>query len=134
MSTDDNIKTVQGMYEAFGRGDVEAILAGLAEDVDWAAEAAGTAAPWWGPRHGHGEVVDFFQAFGSTMEVEEFTPRSFSGDAGEVFALVRCVATARATGKTVAMDLHHYFRSGEDGKVAYYRGTEDTAQVEAALA
>jgi ketosteroid isomerase-like protein len=134
VSADDNIKTIQGMYEAFGRGDVATILAGLAEDVDWAAEAAGTAAPWWGPRHGHAEVVDFFQAFGATIEVEEFTPTSFAGSGDEVFSLVRCVGTARATGRGFAMDLHHYFRFDEDGKVAYYRGTEDTAQVEAALA
>ena len=30
------------------------------------------------------------------------------------------------------MDLHHFFRFS-DGKIAYYRGTEDTAQPEAAL-
>ena len=30
------------------------------------------------------------------------------------------------------MDLHHYF-TFNDGKIAYYRGTEDTAQTEAAL-
>jgi ketosteroid isomerase-like protein len=29
-------------------------------------------------------------------------------------------------------DLHHYFRF-RDGKIACYRGTEDTAQTEAAL-
>jgi ketosteroid isomerase-like protein len=37
-----------------------------------------------------------------------------------------------ATGKTAAMDLHHYFRF-RDGKIAYYRGTEDTAQTQAVL-
>ena len=134
MSAEDDIKTIQGMYEAFRRGDVAAILAGLSESVDWAAEAAGTAAPWWGPRHGHAEVVDFFQAFGSTMEVEDFTPKRFAGSGDEVFALVRCVAKSRATGRAVDMDLHHCFRFDEDGKVAFYRGTEDTAQVEAAIA
>ena len=133
MSAEDNVKTIQGMYEAFGRGDVEAILAGVTDDVDWATEAAGTAAPWWGPRHGHAEVIDFFTAFGTTMEVGEFTPKSFAANDDEVFSVVRFVATARTTGRTASMDLHHYFRF-EDGKVAYYRGTEDTAQVEATLA
>jgi ketosteroid isomerase-like protein len=132
VSAEDNVKTIQGMYDAFGRGDVEAILAGLTDEVDWATEAAGTAAPWWGPRTGHAGVVDFFTAFGSTMEVEEFTPKTYAANDDEVFCVVRCVATARATGKTTAMDLHHYFRF-EDGKVSYYRGTEDTAQVEATL-
>ena len=30
-----NIATVQGIYEAFGKGDVPAILAVLADDVAW---------------------------------------------------------------------------------------------------
>jgi len=30
------------------------------------------------------------------------------------------------------MDLHHWFRF-RDGRIYFYRGTEDTAQVEAAL-
>ena len=30
------------------------------------------------------------------------------------------------------MDLHHFF-TFRDGKIAYYRGTEDTAQTAAAL-
>jgi hypothetical protein len=32
----------------------------------------------------------------------------------------------KTTGMSGAMDLHHWFRF-EDGKVAFYRGTEDTA-------
>ena len=48
MSADANIKTIMGVYEAFGRGDVAAIVEAVTDDVDWAAEAAGTAAPWSG--------------------------------------------------------------------------------------
>jgi uncharacterized protein len=33
----------------------------------------------------------------------------------------------RSTGKEIASDLHHWFRFRE-GKVYYYRGTEDTEQ------
>ena len=32
-----------------GSGDIDGVLAELADDVDWAAEAAGTAVPWCGP-------------------------------------------------------------------------------------
>ena len=41
-------------------------------------------------------------------------------------------ARSRATGKSVAMNLHHFFTL-RDGKIAYYRGTEDTAQTQAVL-
>ena len=39
MSADANIKTIAQVYEAFGRGDVAAILDAVTDDVDWASEA-----------------------------------------------------------------------------------------------
>jgi uncharacterized protein len=132
MSADANIKTIAEIYEAFGRGDVAAILDSLTDDVDWAAEAASHAAPWYGVRHGKDAVALFFTEFGSTMEIEEFTPHTFAGNETDVLTVVRCRTKSRRTGKSAAMDLHHLFRF-RDGKIAYYRGTEDTAQVEDAL-
>ena len=62
----------------------------------------------------------------------EFTPVSFAANETDVLTVVRFRAKSRRTGKTAAMDLHHFFRF-RDGKIAYYRGTEDTAQTEAVL-
>lgn len=45
---------------------------------------------------------------------------------------VRYAFTVTATGKDVATNLHHYWRFC-DGKVAYYRGSEDTALIASAL-
>ena len=132
MSADANIKTIAEIYEAFGRGDVAAILAAVTDDVDWAAEAASSAAPWYGTRHGRDAVAAFFSDFGSTMEVEEFTPVSFAANDTDVLTVVRFRAKSRNTGRTAQMNLHHYFKF-RDGKVAYYRGTEDTAQTVAVL-
>ena len=132
MSADANIATIGQVYEAFGRGGVAAILDAVAEDVDWAAETTSAAAPWYGVRHGKDAVAAFFADFGSAMEIEEFTPVSYAANDTDVLTVVRCRARSRATGKTMAMDLHHYFKF-RDGKIAYYRGTEDTAQTEAAL-
>ena len=90
VSANDNLKTIQSVYEAFGRGDVAAILETLTDDVDWASEAADPAgAPWYGVRRGRDAVAAFFEAFGSTMEVEEFTPPSFAANDTEVLTVVR---------------------------------------------
>lgn len=132
MTANDNIKTIQVLYEAFGRGDLATILENLTDDVDWATDTASTAAPWFGVRHGKEGATSFFEAFGSTMEVEEFTPLTFAANDTDVLSVVRCRAKSRATGKSSDMNLHHYFVF-RDGKIAYYRGTEDTAQTEAVL-
>ena len=132
MSADANIKTITGVYEAFGRGDVAAILDAVTDDVDWAAEAASSAAPWYGVRHGKDAVAVFFSGFGSAMEVEEFTPVSLAANDTDVLTVVRFRAQSSSTGRTAQMNLHHYFRF-RGGKIAYYRGSEDTAQTETVL-
>lgn len=46
MGAEQSIETVKAMYEAFGRGDVEAILERVTDDVDWSTDAAIESAPW----------------------------------------------------------------------------------------
>ena len=55
MSGTDNIEIVKGAYAAFGRGDLDSILASLTDDIDWAADTSSDAAPWYGIRHGKAE-------------------------------------------------------------------------------
>jgi ketosteroid isomerase-like protein len=126
MSEDQKIAVVQDVYEAFGRGDVPTILSHLTEDVDWASEARGTVAPWHGVHSGREAVPNFFQKLGESVEVTEFTPVSFAANETDVMVVVRFGLTARATGKTGTMDLHHWWRFRGD-KIYFYRGTEDTA-------
>lgn len=130
MGAEDNIKSIQMMYEAFGRADAQAIIDGCAEDVDWATEAASTGAPWYGIRHGKDRVMAFFGEFGSAVAVEEFTPVSFAANDTDVHTVVRMRAQGRANGKRMDMHLHHFFRFNDEGKVSYYRGSEDTALTE----
>jgi ketosteroid isomerase-like protein len=132
MSADDNINTVKKIYDAFGRGDVGTILDLVTDDVDWAAESASDVAPWHGPRKGKDGVTSFFEAIGGALEVSEFTPLSYAATDNEVLTLVRFGFKSRTTGKDAAMNLHHYFRF-RDGKVEFYRGSEDTAHMATAL-
>lgn len=133
MGAEQNIETVKAIYEAFGRGDVDAVLEQCTDDVDWATDAAVAVAPWHGVKHGKAEVPSFFAGIAETGPVTEFTPLAFAGNAdGDVLVFLRYAFTVTATGKDVATNLHHYFRF-RDGKVAYYRGSEDTALIASAL-
>lgn len=132
MTVQRNIEAIREVYAAFARGDLKVVLDALADDVDWATDTTSTDAPWYGGRKGKQEVSDFFEQFGSAMEVEDFTLKAIAGNDTDVFALVHCRAKARATNVVSDMDLHHYFVFDDD-KVVFYRGTEDTVQVAAAL-
>lgn len=132
MSAEENTKTIQRVYEAFGRGDVATIVDAVTDDVDWASDTSSTVAPWYGVHHGKDGVAEFFTQFGQTMEVQEFTPLTFAANESAVLTVVRFRSTSRATGKKSEMNLHHYFVF-TGGKISYYRGSEDSAITEAAL-
>ena len=123
---DTKVKTVQGVYEAFGRGDIPAILDVVSDDVDWASEPASTIAPWHGVHRGKEALPGFFAAIAETLDVTEFTPLAFAASDTDVMAVIRFGFTVKATGRSARMDLHHWWRFRDD-KITWYRGTEDTA-------
>jgi uncharacterized protein len=123
---DPKIESVQAVYEAFGRGDVAAILDQVTDDVDWASEPESDIAPWHGIHHGKAELPHFFAALGETVDVTEFTPLAFASSDTDVMVVIRFGMTVRSNGNAGAMDLHHWWRFAGD-KICWYRGTEDTA-------
>ena len=132
MGAEQHIATIKAMYDALGRGDINAILERITDDVDWSTAAAIESAPWYGPRHGKDRVRSFFEGIAQTGPITEFTPLSFtSNDDGDVMVFIRYAFTVTATGKSGEMNLHHYWRF-RDGKVCFVRSSEDTALVAAA--
>ena len=125
MSQQQNLATINEIYDAVGVGDVDAILDRVTDDVDWAAEATGTGAPWHGPRTGKTGVASFFADLGGSIEISEFTPRHFAAGEADVHLLVDWAFRSIATGQEASMTMHHYWRL-RDGKVEYFRGSEDT--------
>ena len=125
MSRQKNLNTVHEIYNAVGSGDLDAILDRVTDDVDWAAEASGGSAPWHGPRAGKAGVVGFFGELGGSIEISEFTPHHFTAGESDVHLLVDWTFRAIATNREVSMTMHHYWRL-RDGKVDYFRGSEDT--------
>ena len=132
MGSNENIKTVQVLYEAFGRGDVPRILDELTDDVDWATEAQTAVAPWHRRYVGKDEVPAFFESLAETITVTEFTPMSFTANDTDVMCVIRFGTRSNATGKSATANIHHWWRF-RDGKVCYYRGAEDTALTQEVL-
>ena len=123
----ENLTLVSEIYDAVGRGDVAAILDRVTDDVDWAAEAASRAAPWYGQRTGKDGVGSFFRDIAESIEITEFTPHAFAAGQDDVHLLVRWTYRSLVTGRQASMTMHHYWRI-RDGKIEYFRGAEDTEQ------
>jgi len=126
-TSDPKIEAVERLYAAYGRGDVDAVLAELTDDVDWAAEAAGEGVPWWGSFRGKAEVPRFFKEIGSNVEVGEFEVVSITSNETDVIAVVHWTFTVNATGKTASMYMQHWWRFA-GSQICFFRGSEDSAQ------
>ncbi len=132
-STDPKLDAVSALYDAYFRGDVAAAVADLADDVDWAAEAAGDSGPWHGPYRGRAAVPGFFAAIGENVDVTDFTVVTMMSNDTDVVAVVRWSYTVRATGRSASMYMQHWYRFA-DGKIVFFRGSEDTEQTARAFA
>jgi ketosteroid isomerase-like protein len=116
-----NAKTVQDIYAAFGAGDIPAILARLADDVDWGYGRAQNDIPWLQRRRGPKEVGAFFESLGA-LEFHNFAPKEILESDGVVVGLVDIDFTVKATGKRITEeDEVHVWRFNGDGKVARFK-------------
>lgn len=129
----DNVATVTALYEAFGRGDIPAILDQVAEDVEWEEGAdASHGIPWLQPGRGKAHVAAFFESLGQ-LEIKHFQPAHILGQRDVVVAVIDIELVVTATGKGFADRETHLWRFGADGTVAGFRHITDTAQMAAAM-
>lgn len=128
-----NVEVLQGGYEAFGRGDVPAVLGIFASDIEWR-EAEGNpykpdGKPWIG---GDAIVQHLFMRLatewdGFTVHANEFH------DAGDT-VVVECRYTGlfKATGKNVDAQVCHVWKF-VGGKATSFQQYLDTAQMQEAM-
>lgn len=128
------IETIQQIYAAFGRGDVPAILALLADDVEWEYGTFPNPVPWLQPLNGRDQVPKFFEALMSNVEMNAFVPKHILNDGRFVVAVCDAEFTVRATGKRVVEDEEvHLWHLNDRGLVQRFRHRCDTRQQALAL-
>ena len=114
-----NVETVQAIYEAFGRGDVPAILDRLAEDVEWDRDAPGYGIPIYEPGTGREHAKRFFERLGE-LEINRFEPTNFLSGGNQVAVPINVEVKVKSTGKIVEALEIHLWTFGDDGKVSRF--------------
>ena len=121
-----NLQTVREIYDAFGRGDVLAILSRLSESVEWEYGPASTNVPWLQRRRGRDGAAAFFASL-AHFDMHAFRPKEFLEGDGVVVVLLDVDFTVRATGRRIVEeDEIHVWRFDGDGRVVRYRHGLDT--------
>ena len=108
MSEHHNLDVVRGVYAAFGRGDVEGILATLDPEVSWRTPGAPDL-PTGGLRHGIPAVREFFPLLLNTFDVAEFQPHDFFAAGDKVVVLGTSREGPKGSGRLVDFRWVHVF-------------------------
>jgi ketosteroid isomerase-like protein len=122
MSIEKNIQTVKDFFAAIGRGDREALLALVAEDIEWI--IPGEDWPLAGTRHGHAGLADLLETASKSIETST-EPREFVAHGDRVFVVGFARGRIKATNKTFEDDWI-FAITVRDGRLTHIREYVDT--------
>lgn len=125
-----NTEIVASLYDAFGRGDIAAVLGLLDPEVRWHEAEGNPYKPngeaWVGP---DAVVSNLFEKMGEDWTEFAVHPSLFH-EAGSVVTVEgRYVAEHRGTGKALDCQVCHVW-TVEDGKITKFQQYVDTAQMQ----
>lgn len=122
------LEAVQGIYAAFGRGDMPGLFELLHPQIDWSATCTAPGAelvPMLRHGTGHDAVQHYFGGV-AQLEFHVFQVGRCFTDGDTVVAEIHLEATHRRSGKRATIDeLHHWVV--REGRAVRYRSYVDTA-------
>ena len=130
MSTDNNIQTVKDFFAAIGRGDREALLALVAEDIEWI--VPGEDWPLAGTHRGRTGVADLLETAAKSIETST-EPREFVAQGDRVLVVGFARGRIKATNKTFEDDWI-FAITVRDGKLTSIQEYVDTQALARAAA
>jgi ketosteroid isomerase-like protein len=125
LSIEKNIRTVKDFFAAIGRGDREALLALVAEDIEWI--IPGKDWPLAGTYRGHSGLADLLEAASESMETYTES-REFVAQGDRVLVVGFARGKVKATNKPFEDD-RIFAITVRDGKLSSIREYLDTQAV-----
>jgi len=122
MSAQKNVQIVKDAYAAFGRGDIQGLLALFADDIEWIIPGEWPLAGTYRRRAG---VAGLFQKVSEMLEISFLETREFVAQGDRV--LVVCFSGGRVTGTNRTYEHHEVLAfTVLNGKVTNVREYIDT--------
>ena len=122
----NNLAQVKTVYDAFGRGDVQAILDGCSPNIQWHSGGTRDDFPAFGERSGLNGVASFFKDVAENNQFSSFEPREFLASGDKVVVIGHYDMTQKKTGKALSSDWVHVFTFA-GGKCTAWRELNDSA-------
>lgn len=126
-STSPNVALIRGLYDAFARGDVAAVLQPMSPEIVWN-EAENFLYADGNPYIGPGAIVNgIFARCMSEWDGFAVAPEEFLDAGGTVVVLGRYLGAYKATGRAQSTQFVHLWRIAE-GKIVRFQQYADTLQ------
>jgi uncharacterized protein len=129
--SEDNLDVVRRGYDAFGRGDINALLELFDEQIRWVTPGPPELATS-GQRTGRQAVAEFFGTVNEVFDIQRFQPKEFIAQGDRIVVLGDETSRLKATNKMIELDWVHVFTM-RNGKVVAFQEFFDTAAVVAAM-
>jgi uncharacterized protein len=127
-----NVSLVQSLYEAFGRGDIPAILGAMDPDIVWDIPQAPDY-PLGGIHRGpQGIASEFFSVIPSYYQEFAAIPQQVVDDGDRVIVLGEYRGKGKASGTAFQVPVTHVY-GFRDGKWIRFQEYTDTGTIAAAL-
>jgi uncharacterized protein len=128
-----NVEIVAGGYQAFGRGDVPAVLGIFDPAIEWREAEGNPYKPDGGPWIGGDAIVqNLFMRLATEWDGFTVTPNEFY-DAGDTVTVeCRYTGAFKATGKRIDAQVCHVWKLS-NGKVTSFQQYLDTGQLQEAM-
>ena len=123
--SDQNLDVVRNIYAAFGRGDLDGILALLDPQVSWRTPGPPDL-PTAGLRHGIAAVREFFGVLLTALDIQDFQPTDFLAQGDKVVVLGTSREGPRGSGRLVDFRWVHVFTI-RDGRIAAFEEPADVS-------
>jgi len=127
MSEQQNVDFIKSLYAAFGRGDIQTLLNGLSENVEWTTAGPPADLPFAGARQGRQQVAQFFQVIDDHLSIENFQPFNFIAQGDHVVVQGRDSGKVKSNGRNFDSDWVHVF-TVRNGVVVKFEEYFDTAK------
>lgn len=130
MSIENNVQTVKDFFAAIGSGDREALLALVAEDIEWI--IPGKDWPLAGTYNGHAGLTDLLETASKSIETST-EPREFVAQGDRVLVVGFAKGRIKATNRTFEDDWI-FAIAVRDGRLTSIREYVDTQALARAAA
>jgi len=125
-----NVEVAKSVYDAFGRGDIPAVLGAMAPDIHWYEAEGNPYMPngeaWVGP---DAVLNNLFSKLGSEWDGFAVHPKTFHDADGTVVVELRYSGTYKKTGKSLDAQVCHVL-DFKDGKLTRFQQYVDTAKLQ----